>query len=673
MADTPEVRDLIAQEFAGYDPASIAGPSRRRFLKLMAASMAMAGLTLTGCRRWPQEKLAPYTSNPEGRIPGAPEQYATAWEVAGVAQGLLVTSYDGRPIKIEGNPSHPFSVTIKDKQGAADAFAQASILEMYDPERSREVIDRTGVGREGARKGEPSDWTKFAAAAKSEFAKFKGNGQGLVILSEATNSPSVLAMKDRLKVVYPEVKWVEYEPLTWDAELEGSIAAFGKPLRTRLHLDKAKVVVSLDADLLGSHPAHLRYAADWAEMRRGGDNGEMNRVFMAESSFSITGTIADWRLPVDPSRIGVIARAIALNIGVQGINGTILNDSERRFADAAAAELKAAGGSGVIAVGASAPAAVHALAHVINQQIGAIGKTVTFIEDPSADRLRIRPENAGKLPTHMAAIADLAKDMAAGKVSTLVILGGNPAYDAPIDTDFSAALDKVPMTIRLGLYDDETSKLCKWHLPRAHYLESWGDARAWDGTATIVQPLIEPLFGGKSVIELLAMLAGDKETAGDQIVRGIWKEKFIKGGDFELGFRKALSAGVLPNSASPAVSATVTLKDIPAAPSVSPPLGTFFLKFEPDSHTYDGRYANNGWLQETHDPVTKLVWDNAALISVKDAGKLGIKTGDVIQLDCNDRWMKVAAYVCPGQPIGVIGLSTSSLSPPFTTSSTKPA
>jgi MoCo/4Fe-4S cofactor protein with predicted Tat translocation signal len=645
MADTPEMRELIAQEFPGYDPAAIAGPSRRRFLKLMAASMAMAGLTLTGCRRWPQEKLAPYSTNPQGRIPGIPEQYATSWEVNGVGQGLLVTSFDGRPIKIEGNPSHPSAWTIKDKHGATDAFAQASVLEMYDPQRSQSVVDRTvGTGKQEKR----SDWTSFSAAIEKEFAGLKGNSAAFAILSEASASPSVQAMKKRLLAAYPQAKWYEYEPLSWDAELEGSRLAFGKSLRTKLHLDKANVVVSLDADLLGTHPAHVRYAADWSEKRRSGDKGEMNRVYMAESSFTITGSVADERIAVDPSRVYAIARAIAGNLGVAGVTGfAILNEKEREFANKVAAELKAAPGNGVVAVGPSAPAIIHALGHAINQQIGAFGKTLTLIEDPAGDR-----------PTHFAAITQLCKDMASDKVKALFIIGGNPAYDAPTDVDFPGALARVPLSIHLALYDDETSRLCKWHLPRAHYLESWGDARSWDGTTGLTQPLIEPLFGGKSTIELLAMLAGDSVTAGDEIVRRTWKEQFIKGGDFELGFKKALEAGVLPNSASPAVTAQVNIKDFPGEPASAGGPGTVFLKFEPDAHTYDGRYANNGWLQETHEPLTKLVWDNAALISVKDARAWGdLKTGDVVKLEGNNRFLEAAVYVMPGQPVGVISLS----------------
>jgi molybdopterin-containing oxidoreductase family iron-sulfur binding subunit len=642
LAESPAIDELLAQEFPGYDPAamlSAGGASRRRFLKLMGASLAMAGLTLTGCRRWPKEHLAPYSTNPSGRMPGVPEQYATAWEFAGVAQPLLVTSYDGRPIKVEGNPTHPASWTVRGKLGSADAWAQATILEMYDPERSREVIDRTSGSARN------SDWDKFTAAANAHFAKLKGSGQGFAVLSEATASPSVADMKKRLLAAYPQAVWYEYEPLSRDAELEGSRAAYGQALRPVLHLDKAKVVVSLDSDLLGTHPAHVRYAADWSQRRRGADKGEMNRVYIAETRFSITGSVADERVAVDPARIETIATALASALGVSGASGEArLTDVEQNFVTRAASDIKAASGNAVVAAGRSAPAGVHALVAAINAQIGAVGKTLTLIPDPAGDR-----------KTHGQAIRELAKAMADGTVKTLLILGGNPAYDAPTDTTFADALKKVPTSIRLGLYDDETSLLCKWHLPRAHYLESWGDARSWNGTAGVVQPLIMPLFGGKSVIEVLAILSGDKVTQGLEIVRRTWKDQFIKG-DFERAWRRVLEAGLLEGSAPKDVTATAKaaeLKPVPAAPS-----GTFYLKFEPDSRVYDGRFANSAWLQEIADPLTKLVWDNAALISVADARRLGITTNDVVKLEANSgHWVEAAAYVMPGQPVGVIGLS----------------
>jgi molybdopterin-containing oxidoreductase family iron-sulfur binding subunit len=629
LADSTEMREMIGKEFPGYDvDEMLSRESRRGFLKLAGASMALAGLTLSGCRRWPEEKLAPYSTNPRGRMPGVPEQYATAMEVGGVAQPLLVTSFDGRPIKIEGNPSHPFSWTVKQKLGATDAFAQASILDMYDPHRSRTVTTD----------GKDSSWENFAAFSQKHFGGLKaGRGDGLAIVSEATGGPSATELKKRFLEAFPRARWVEYEPINREAEIEGAKLAFGKPVRAVPHLDKAARVVLLDADVLYSHPAHVKYAADWSERRRSADAGEMSRVFMAETGLSITGSVADVRLPVDPARLYAVTRAIAGRVGVAGVSGDEkLAAAEEEFVNAAVADLKE---NGVVAGGGTLSPAGHALVHAINEKIGAVGKTVTLHEDPTADR-----------PSYARGLSDLVADLNGGKVNTLLILGGNPAYDAPADLKFDEAMKKAQVRVRLGLYEDETSELCNWHLPRAHYLESWGDARAWDGTAGIVQPLIMPLFGGKSIIELLAMLSGEQVTDGHQIVVRTWTELLPDGGDLPL--RKVIEAGLLEGSAYPQVNATVQAGNYPAAGEGQ---GTY-LRFVADSHTFDGRYANNGWLQETPDPMTKLVWDNAALISKKDADGLGVETGDMIKIDANGASLQIAAYVMPGQPIGVIAL-----------------
>jgi len=637
LADTPEVRELIGAEFPGYDPDQMVGTSRRRFLKVMGASMALAGVTLSGCRRWPEEKLAPYATNPQGRLPGVPEQYATAYEVGGVASPLLVSSYDGRPIKVEGNPSHPLSWTIRDKIGSADAFAQASLLEMYDPHRSRAVVDRTGA--------QPTEsiWEAFAAFASKHFGMMKGNGTGLAILSESSSGPSAVDMKKRLLAAFPSARWYEYEPVNRDSEIEGSKLAFGRPVRSYLHLCKASRIVLLDADVLGTHPARVRYAADWAERRRSADVGDMSRVYLAETTFSLTGTVADVRLPVNPDRLYAIARAIAAKLGVAGIHGEeALSEREGNFVAAAAADLKDAGKDAVVAAGGAMPAIGHTLVHAINQKVGAVKNTVTLLEDPTAAQT-----------PHVQAISDLKSEIARGAVSTLLILGGNPAYDAPADLEFDKAIETVPTSIHLGLFDDETSKLCKWHLPRAHYLESWGDARAWDGTAGIVQPLILPLYGGKSAIEVLALITNDSVTDGHEIIKRTWAQLLPPDG-FERALRAVIEAGSLKDSGFK--MADVSVKTIEFSPAPSPPRG-FFVRFQSDSHVLDGRYANNGWLQETPDPLTKLVWDNAALISKKDADSLGVATGDIIRIEVAGRpALEIAGYVMPGQPLGVVTL-----------------
>jgi molybdopterin-containing oxidoreductase family iron-sulfur binding subunit len=634
LAQTPEVRALVEQEFVGYDPAGMVTASRRGFLRLMAASMALAGVTLSGCRRWPKEKLAPYT-NAGARVPGVTELYATAMELGGVGQPLLASAVDGRPIKLEGNPSHPMSWVLKDKYGSADAFSQASVLQMYDPHRSQTVFNG----------GKSSSWEEFTTWAGEHFGRIQGGGGELAILCEATSSPSVLDMKGRLLKAFPQAKWYEYEPLTNDAELEGARRAFGRAVRPVLHLDKADVAVFLDADPLLTHPAHVRYAADWSERRRSVEQGTMSRVYVAETTFTISGTVADVRIGVTPDRLEAVAGAIAGRIGVGGAAEEGLGELEKKFVDAAVADLRRAKGKGLVYAGAAARAGVHALCHAINEKLGAVGTTLTLVEDPAGDR-----------PAHMNAIGELAKAMGGGAVKTLLILGGNPAYDGPVDADFAKALAGAPVSIHLAEYFDETSRLCRWHLPRAHYLEAWGDARAWDGTAGVVQPLIEPLFGGKSIIEVLAILTKDPVTAGEQIVRRTWGEQFIKGGDFEKQWRKVLEAGLLENTGYKVaqVQARANAGD-GAKPQAAG--GGFFLRFQMDPHTYDGRFANNGWLQETGDSLTKLVWDNAAWTSPADAKKLGVKIGDVVRIEANGRSLEIAVFILPGQPSGVISLS----------------
>ena len=636
LADSPEVRELLAKEFPGYDPDSIATTSRRRFLKLMGASMALAGVTLSGCRRAPKEYLAPYASNPRDRVPGMPEYYATIFEMGGVGAPLLVTSFDGRPIKVEGNPDHPFSFVGEAgggrKIGAADTFAQASVLEMYDPERSRTV----------KHEGKPAKWEDFTAFAKSHFGAMKGKGDGLAILSEAASGPSVADMRARLSKAMPGAKWYEYEAVSNDNEAEGHRLAFGAPLRSRLNLDKAANVVLFDADVLGTHPAHTRCAADWAARRRTADNKadrQMNRVYIAESTFSVTGTVADVRLPANPDRIHALARAVAGKLGVAGISGDEkLSATEAKFVEAAAADLKK---DGVAAAGPAASAQVHALVAAINAKIGAIGKTVTYYDDPSFDR-----------PSHMAAIAQLAKDIDTGKVTTLLVLGGNPAYDAPSDLGIGKLLAKIGATIHLSLYENETSKLCKWHLPRAHYLESWGDARAYDGTATVTQPLIDPLYGGKSLVEVLAAIAGDELADGHAIVQRTWAAMLPKG-DAQTEFKRVLEAGLLKGTEYKTVSPqTKTVEFVPVGSDSG-----LCLRLEPDSRVHDGRFANNGWLQETPDPLSKLCWDNALMVSKVDADKLGVTTGDMVSVKASTAATEVAVYVMPGQPVGVLGLS----------------
>ena len=661
LADTPAFRQWLQSEFPHLPAGFVDGPSRRQFLKLMGASLAFAGLA--GCR-WPKETIVPATRQPGDRVPGVPVQYATVFELGGAATGLLVTSYDGRPIKIEGNEKHPFS------RGKTNHWMQASILDLYDPDRSRLPVQR---GRHRQPPGEATGetpvppesrsrtWAEFEAFAKEHFGTLRGQGgAGLAVLTEMSSSPSLRDMQGRFLTAFPQAAWYEYEPLSRDNEREGARRAFGRPFRTHLHLDQADVVVSFDDDFLMMHPAAVKYAGDFAARRRA-DDGRMNRLYMFEAGLTVTGSVADHRFAVRPSQIGRVLEELAIVLGGR-LGSPILSGQpagecavERARIEALAADLQAHLGNCLLTVGPQQPPEVHALAHAINAALRAQGATITFTDDPDPQR-----------PTHLDAIRMLAERIKAGEVQTLVILGGNPAYDAPVDLSLAYLLSSVACSVHLSLYDNETSQACTWHLPRAHYLEAWGDGLAWDGTLSVAQPLIEPLYGGRSPIELLALLCGDPMTAGYDIVRRTFGDSFDFGVNRQELWERALHDGVVPDTAWPAVMPPSRVGPLSPASgnSAGPPSPAFGAGFEivfaPDYSVYDGRFANNGWLQEWPDPITKLTWGNAALISPIDAAKLGVqRNGDHIEIDAGDATAPktvLPVFILPGHAAGGITL-----------------
>ena len=506
LADNHEFRRFVENEFPAHADEMLA-PSRRGFLKIMGASMALAGMT--ACR-WPEEEIVPFASRPEGYTPGEPRQYATAMELAGVALGLLATSYDGRPVKIEGNPTHPSS------QGATNAFAQAAVLELYDPDRSRKVIRRED-GEDFSK-----SWEDFARFAREHLGRqATDGGRGLRVLAEAGSSPSLQAMRDRLLRAFPQARWHEYEPVSRESEREGTQMALGRACRPDLDLSRAEVIVSLDEDLLLQHPDAVRCARDFVGGRRP-ERGACNRLYVAESCYSITGSMADHRLPVLARSIPALAVSLGAGLafdhrvplpqGCESLGRTFerfrTHPFDAAFVESMARDLAANRGRSLVVAGPRQPAVVHALACVLNHALGNVGQTVKYLEVPDQDR-----------PDHAISIRNLARQISAGEVEALVILGGNPAHDAPADLDFTRLLDSVPSTVHLGLHRNETAHVCDWHLPRAHFLESWGDARDWQGRVGVVQPLIEPLFGGKTPIELLALLLDEAPLKGHDIVR----------------------------------------------------------------------------------------------------------------------------------------------------------
>jgi len=564
--------------------------------------------------------------------------------LAAAATPLLVTSYDGRPIKVEGNPLHPFNL------GACDRFAQASLLELYDPDRSAVPVERTPAERV------TRTWEDFAGFCRERFsAPAACRGRGLAVVAEASSSPTLARLKARLRRKFPEGRWFEYEPLSRDNEREGTAAVFGVPYRTHFALDRAQVIAAFDADLLLAHPAALSYARQFAAQRTA-QGGEMNRLYAVECAYSVTGAAADRRFPlaaalIGPALVRLLAELVvnfdlalppqAGNLGgrLTAALGSPLDGLPLR---ALARDLREARGRGVIAVGPRQPPLAHALACLLNEALGNVGQTVFYTPEPDPER-----------PSHMAAIREVAEAMRREEVDTLLVLGGNPAYDSPADLEFAQALEKVPVSVHLSLYEDETSQLCTWHLPRAHYLEAWGDVRTYDGTISIVQPLIEPLFAGKSAIEVLSMILDENPRSGYELVRETF-DGLVRDPDRERAWRVALHDGLVANSAfSPTyptpkweVTGEIVGKLLSKNASEKETLEIVFG----ESHaSFDGRFATNAWLQELPDPLTKLAWDNAAIVGPQTARSLGVDTGAVLRLSYRGRELEIPAYVMPGQ------------------------
>jgi MoCo/4Fe-4S cofactor protein with predicted Tat translocation signal len=642
LADTPAFRDWVERRFPQSMRALLdGGVDRRRFLHLMAASLGLAGLA--GCRR--EESYAlPYTKPPDEVTPGLPTFYATAMPRPGSAVALLVESHEGRPTKVEGNPKHP------DSRGTSDLIAQASVLDLYDPDRSREVLLKGGT----------SSWAKYDEFAADHFSSLRTRkGEGLHVLSGDVASPALDLLRAHVHSVLPSARWHIHEPIGCENPDAGALLAFGEPLTARYRLDRARVVVTLDADILGLESAGGRHAGDFAATRQLGATGDtMGRLYAVESNYSITGGMADHRLRLPSSHVVEYALSLAHELARQvgaipGTGKAIVADAlaaarprpsitlDRRWVREVAADLGAHRGASLVVAGRRQPPLVHALAHVLNDALGNAGKTVEY-------RRAVETSPTGSLK-------ELADAMGRGAVKTLVLLGVNPLYDTPADLGFADLLNKVETTIHLGTHVDETGRRALWHLPMAHYLESWGDARTGDGTLVPIQPLIEPLFGGRTALEVVARLSGFETTAPYEIVRRAFRKvSGIADAAFEATWRRFLHDGLLDGSARPATKPTVKWDAVAkavAASKPSPSLSADHLELvlDRDSKVDDGRHASNGWLQEVPDPITKLTWDNAALLSPATARALGVETGDLVRLELAGRSLEIAAVVQPGQ------------------------
>jgi MoCo/4Fe-4S cofactor protein with predicted Tat translocation signal len=623
LAETADFQDLLRHEFPQGADMWDETISRRGFLKVMGASLAMAGLT--GCSLTsPQEKIVPYVNKPDAVVPGVPLFFATAMPLGGYATGLLVRSNEGRPTKVEGNPDHPASL------GATDVYAQASILSLYDPDRSQAVL----------KDGQPSTWEDFVAALNGAVEAQRGkSGAGLRILTETVTSPTLIAQIQTLLQQFPQAKWYQHEPGSGDGARGGAQLAFGQPVNTIYNFNQANVVVSLDSNFMLAVPGRVPYARGFMAGRLVRDGRkQMNRLYVVESTPTITGAQADHRLPLKAATIEAFARALAQALGVNAGGGAAPAGVPADWIPALVKDLQANRGKSIVIAGEEQPAAVHALAHAINATLDNAGATVTYTAPAEAN-----PAD------HVAGLRELAGDLAGGAVELVIMLGGNPAYTAPADIGFADALSKVGFRAHLGLHADETAALSNWHIPAAHYLESWGDARAFDGTVAIIQPLIAPIWGGKTAHDLVAALLG-QNTSGYDAVRAYWQDQHGSTGDaFESFWRTSLNKGVVENTALPAASVSLNSAAL-ATSSAAPAEQGLEISFRLDPSIWDGRFANNGWLQELPKPLTTLTWDNVAMLSPKLAEQQGLQSGDVIELSYKGRKISAPVWIMPGQP-----------------------
>ena len=809
LSQKPGFNEMLRREFPGQAPKDWAPLPRRDFLKLMGASLALAGLS--GCAFQPNEKIVPYVNQPESIVPGIAAYYATAMPFMGYALGLLAKSTDGRPVKVEGNPDHPTSggssrvdpATGKPgfkKRGATDVWAQASLLSMYDPERSQ-AIRKTGAS---------SNWDTFVGEITAQIQRSRRESQGadFALITETLTSPTQLSLIKDIQDLLPQMRWISYEPVNRDNVTEGTRLAFGRDLHPVYHFDRADVIVSLDCDFLLEEPGRVAYAREFIEGRRVTDKAgraKMNRLYVIESTSTITGTQADHRFPVKAAQVDGIARALAQAVGVNvGAGAQQVTDEQNKWIQEIAKDLTANSGKVIVVAGAHQPPAVHALAMAITSRL-ARSSDPSYATPPfgTGGAITYHAPIEGAPVPHDAGLQAVVAEMNAGKIKTALVIGSNPAYSAPRDLNFAAAMKKVGFTAHVGMFDDETGQLCTWHIPESHYLEQWSDARSIDGTASIVQPLIMPLYEScKSQLEVLATLAGNVNSSGYDIVRGYWARtkglvndgtlaaasdqgelsknstlaqngasglnsqginngsatglsngpmagatggvaannavvnsgnngnthkhlntnnfSFADGhvkqktgsvatavkdsktglmgvedsnsnnigalngvtlrqsatngatrnsaaamggatadtsGDafaFDRFWQEAVHSGVVAGTAAPAIAVNAGALNLPAQTVAGQGIE---VNFRPDPTIWDGRFANNGWLQECPKPVTKITWDNAILVSPGTAHKNGWNNNDELTLELNGGKVTGAIWMLPGQPDDVLTLN----------------
>ncbi|GIU81933.1 MAG: 4Fe-4S dicluster domain-containing protein [Acidobacteria bacterium] len=609
FADTPEFTEFLKREFPHNAEEWDSSLSRREFVKLMGASLALAGLS--GCVIQPPEKIVPYVRQPEEIIPGKALYFATAMTLSGIATGLLVKSNEGRPTKIEGSPEHPGSL------GATDVFAQAALLGLYDPDRSQQITYL----------GSPRTWQNFITEIRAKIDELRpSGGAGLRFLSETVVSPTLAGQIKQLLSELPNARWYQYEPINHDNAIAGAKLAFGSPVQVVYQFDKADRILSLDKDIFSEF--NVRYMKDFAKGRAfTEEKQEINRLYAVETTLTLTGAKADHRLAVKPSQMVVVAKAIASALGVSSIevDRATLDEKTNKWIDAMARDLLAHKGKTIVMVGDNQPPIVHALAYAMNEVLGNVGKTLYYIEPfaPNAENLQIDQ------------LRQLIQEIDSGQVRMLVILGGNPVYNTPADLKLSKErMLKIPLRVHVGLYNDETAELCQWHISEKHFLESWGDTRAYDGTVTMIQPLIKPLYNSRSIYEVVQVFFKENYDKSDlDIVKDFWKAQSAKqtsgqaDTDFEKQWRRAVHDGFMQNTAYQPKSVSVDFNRVAQEVQrfeAAAKTDELEIAILPDPTIYDGRFSNNGWLQELPKPITKVTWDNVALVSPNTAARLGL-------------------------------------------------
>ncbi len=628
VADTPEFQLYLEDEFPNR--STLNQINRRDLIKFMGASLALAGLT--GCRGvfLPEDKVVPYVKQPEELVPGLPLIYATSMVLAGYATGVLVEQHEGRPTQIAGNPDHPSSL------GPLDILSQSHVLSLYDPDRPTAP---TSIG-------DLSSWPAFLeavlevpAGSKDGVGLLKGapDGAGVRILTGAVTSPTLASLIAEFLRRYPQAAWHSYEPCGQQNAVLGSMEVYGSPLHTYYNFSNAKVVVSLDSDFFSATevPGSLVYARQFANGRRvTGKTGKMNRLYAVESTPGLVGMMADHRWPIRAADVYGFAAALAEAVGVTGAPTAEISAELKAIIPAIADDLKSNPGGSVVIAGSHQPDRVHALALAINHALGNVGKTVLHTSP-------IESTVVGKTGD----LTTLVGDMNRGQVETLIIIDSNPGYTAPADLMFADACKKVKTKIQLGDIEDETSKLMDWHLPLSHPLEAWGDARGHDGTVSIIQPLITPLNDSKSAIEFISLLLG-RTVGGYDLVKN--HTKTLITGDFEHGWRQAVHDGLIKGSAAPILSPAFTFN--PGSLNLPAPSNGIEVVFRPDPSIFDGRFANNGWLQELPKPLSKITWDNALIMSPTTAVKLDVVSDDKVKLELNGQSVIAPVFVQPGHP-----------------------